>query len=94
MIFLSSNSGLHWKSVFIFFSRASDIDDEMHFTDVEMAEEDMFSVENESDANEDESSSVIETCLQTAYPIDSEWRFISSQINQADPVASKWNNLY
>ena len=44
----------------------------MHFTDVEMAEEDMFSVENESDANEDESSSVIETCLQTAYPIDSE----------------------
>ena len=25
----------------------------MHFTDVVMAEEDMFSVENESDANED-----------------------------------------
>ena len=36
----------------------------MYFTDVEMAEEDMFSVENESDVNEDESSSVIETCLQ------------------------------
>ena len=61
----------------------------MHFTDVEMAEEDMFSVENESDANEGESSSVIETCLQTTYPIDSEWRFICSQINQADPVESK-----
>ena len=36
----------------------------MYFTDVEMAEEDMFSVENESDVNEDESSSVIKTCLQ------------------------------
>ena len=35
----------------------------MHFTDVEMEEEDMFSVKNESDANEDESSSIIETCL-------------------------------
>ena len=39
------------------------------------------------------SSSVIETCLQTAYPSDSEWRFICSQINQADPVALKLNNL-
>ena len=37
-----------------------------------MAKEDMFSVEKESDANEDESSSVIETCFQTAYPNDSE----------------------
>ena len=64
MVFLSNNSRLHQKSVFIFFSRTSDIDDEMYFTDVEMAEEDMFSVENESDVNEDESSSVIETCLQ------------------------------
>ena len=64
MVFLSNNSRLHRKSVFIFFSRTSDIDDEMYFTDVEMAEEDMFSVENESDVNEDESSSVIETCLQ------------------------------
>ena len=76
-----------------FFSRTFDIDDEMHFTDVEMAEEDMFSVENETDANEDESSSIIETFLQAAYPSDSEWRFICSQINQADPVASKLNNL-
>ena len=56
-----------------FFLRTFDIDDEMHFTDVEMAEEDMFSVENETDVNEDESSSIIETFLQTAYPSDSEW---------------------
>ena len=58
----------------------------MHFTDVEMVEEDMFSVGNERDAYEDESSSVNETCLQTK-------RFICSQINQADPLAPKFNNL-
>ena len=61
----------------------------MHFTDVKMEEEDMFSVRNESDANEDESSSIIETCLQTAYPNDSEWGFICSQINQTDPVVPR-----
>ena len=35
------------------FLRTSDIYVEKHFSDVEMAEEDMFSAENESDANED-----------------------------------------
>ena len=65
----------------------------MHFTDVGLAEEDMFSVESESDANEEKSSGVIETCLQTAYPGSSERRFMCSQINQADPIASKLNNL-
>ena len=39
LIFLSKNSRWHWKSEFIFFSRTYDIDDEMHFTDVNMAEE-------------------------------------------------------
>ena len=53
----------------------------------------MFSVENESDANEDEISSAIETCWQTAYPSDSAWWFIYLQINQADHVASKLNNF-
>ena len=54
LVFFPNNYRLHWKSVFIFlFSRISDIYVEMHFTDVVMAEEDMFSVENESDANED-----------------------------------------
>ena len=53
----------------------------------------MFFIENESDANEGESCRVIETCLQTVYPSDSEWRFIYSQINQADLVVSKLNNF-
>ena len=44
---------------FYIFSRTSDIDDEVHSTDVEMAKEDMVSVENESYANENKSSSFI-----------------------------------
>ena len=32
----------------------------------------MLSAKNESDANEDEISSVIETCLEAAYPSNSE----------------------
>ena len=55
-----------------FFSRTSDIDDEMHFTDEKMALEDMLPARNKSEANEDEISSVIETCLETAYPSDSQ----------------------
>ena len=67
------NSRWDWKSGFLFFSRTYDIDDEMHFTDIEMA---VFSVKNESDTNKDQSSSAIENRLQTACPRDSEWRFI------------------
>ena len=58
-----------------------------------MADENMFSGENDSDANEEASINVIETCLQTSCSSDFVWQFICSQINSADPVASKSNNL-
>ena len=44
----------------------------MHFADEKMALEDMLPARNKSEANEDEISSVIETCLETAYPSDSQ----------------------
>ena len=44
----------------------------MHFTDEKIALEDMLPARNKSEANKDEISSVIETCLETAYPSDSQ----------------------
>lgn len=44
----------------------------MHFTDEKMALEDMLPARNKSEAKEDKISSVIETCLETAYHSDSQ----------------------
>ena len=46
-----------------------------------MADENMFSGENDSDANEEASINVVEICLQTACSSEFEWQFICLQIN-------------